>query len=188
MQTNALRFYVAAAALMASSAAFAQTGAPDLSWTHAGVQYTNQSLDDWDCDQDGINIYGNLEVSEDWYVSGAYTDVSGDPCGSSSFTVGGGYHQPFNDTFDWYGAVAFQTVSPDYGSSDSGIRLGGGLRGFLKPRLESRVELFHVTVGDGATGIAGGLAYFFQPDIAGTLDLSLTSDSTAFAIGARLNF
>ncbi len=188
MQVKALRLGIAAAALMTSSAVFAQTGAPALSWTHAGVQYINQSLDDFNCDQDGIGVYGNLAVSDDWYVSGAYTDVSGAPCGSSSFTVGGGYHQPFNDTFDWYGAIAFQTVSPDYGSSDSGIRLGGGLRGFLNPRLESRVELFHVTTHDGSTGIGGGLAYFFQPDIAGTFDLSFTSDSTAFAIGARLNF
>lgn len=160
-----------------------------LSYTYAGIQFVDQSLDDggFDCDQDGLNLHGSLDLKNNWFVAGSFTDVSGDFCGSSSFQFGGGYRTAYNEVFDVYGAIAFQSVSPDHGSSDSGLGLEAGMRGFLKPQLETRFGVFHSTTYE-QTGVFGGLAYWFQPNIAGTFDLNFSADVTAFAIGARMNF
>lgn len=161
-----------------------------LSYTYAGIQYIDQSIDvgPFDCDQDGLSIGGSLDLKNNWFAVASFTDVNGDVCGSSSVIVGGGYRTAYNEVFDLYGIISFQSVSPDHGSGDSGLNLEGGVRGFLKPQLESRLALVHTTVGDSDTGILGGLAYWFQPNIAGTFDLQFTPDATAFAIGARMNF
>lgn len=179
-------------ALAASPFGFAQNdpAAPaGLSYTYAGIQYVDQSWEDGgaECDQDGLSVYGSLDIRDNWFAVGSFTDVSGDFCGSSTVTVGGGYRTAYNEIFDMYGTVSFQSVSPDGWSSESGIGLEAGLRGFLKPQLESRFAVFHSTTFED-TGILGGLAYWFQPNIAGTADLSFSSETTAFAIGARMNF
>lgn len=163
--------------------------APAVSYTHAGARYMFQDLDEYDCDQDGINIYGSLDVQDGWYAKASFTDVSGDgTCGSSSFIAGGGYHTRFDNRMDMYATLSFESISPDIGDSDSGLIMAGGLRGFISEQLEGGVELFHSTTYDGTTGINGVLAYWFNESWAMTGDVGLSSDVTTFAIGARLNF
>ena len=185
------------AAGFATSAAQAQnnrapnynnTLAPAVSFTHVGLRYMFQDLDQYDCDQDGPNIYGSLDIQDGWYARASFSDVSGDNCGSTNVQAGGGYHTRFEDNMEMYGTVSFESISPDGYGSESGIVLAAGLRGFLSQQLEGGVELMHSSTGDGNTAINGLLAYWFNDAVAGTFDVGLGSDVTTFAVGARLNF
>jgi hypothetical protein len=163
--------------------------APAVSYTHVGVRYMFQDLDQFSCDQDGFNLYGSLDIQHGWFAKASYTDVSGSRgCGSSSVTAGGGYHMRFDSRMDLYATVSFESISPDGSGSDSGLVLTGGARGFLTPELEAGLELYHSTTFDGNTAINGFLGYWITPEIAITGDLGLGSDVKTLAIGARLNF
>lgn len=188
-------------AAFATSAAYAQNNraqnyntparAPAISFTHVGLRYMFQDIDksEFSCDQDGPNVYGSLDIQDGWYARAAFSDVSGDNgCGSTNVQVGGGFHTQFDRNMEMYASLSFESISPDYGDSDSGLILAAGLRGFLTGQLEGGVELMHSTTGDGNTAINGLLAYWFNDAVAGTFDLGLGSDVTTFAIGARLNF
>lgn len=161
----------------------------DVHYTYVGLQYLSQRLDDYDCTQDGLNIYGSLDIREGWFAQGSLTDVSGNRgCGSTSLSAGGGYRTAFSDTFDMYGTLSFESMSIDGGGSDSGVALAAGLRGFLRDQLESRFEVAHGTVADGYTEFNAGLAYWFTGQVAGTLDGAIGSNSNTIALGVRLNF
>jgi len=180
----------------ATSAAYAQnnrvqnynTRAPAISFTHVGLRYMFQDLDKYNCDQDGPNIYGSLDIEDGWYARASFSDVSGDECGSSNVQAGGGFHTQFDRNMEMYASLSFESISPDVGDSDSGLIMAAGLRGFFRPQLEGGVELMHSTTGDGTTAINGLLAYWFNDAVGATFDLGLGSDVTTFAIGARLNF
>ncbi len=186
-------------AAFAAVAAEAQTNrrsgytprAPAVSYTHVGARYMVQDLDypNFSCDQDGINLYGSLDIRDGWFAKAAFTDVSGDNgCGSTTVEAGGGYHTRFDSRMDMYATLGFESMSPDQGDGDSGLVLAAGLRGFLGRSLEGGVEVFHTTIVDGNTGINGLLAYWFSDSVAGTFDVGLSSNVTTFAVGARLNF
>lgn len=161
-----------------------------VSYRYVGVRYMSQSLDFGavDCTQDGLVLDGSLPIRDGWFAVGSFGDVNGNPCGSSNVSVGGGYHTPFNNQFDMFGTLRFETISPDSGGSDSGLILTGGLRGFVSREVEVKAELMHSTTYDGTTSVGVGGLYWFNPSVSGTLDLSLSSDSTTIAVGARFNF
>ncbi len=188
---KALTSGCALAIAFASTAVFAQSATPSpqpVSYNFAGLRYVSQNLDDFDCTQDGLNLHGSLDFNSGWFAQAGYTDVSGGGCGSSTLSALGGYRTPFNDIFYMYGKVGFESLSVDAGGSDSGLILAGGLRGMIQPNIELQLELGHHTVGDGDTNITGTGAYWFAPNLAGTLDLTLSSEGTALGIGARYNF
>lgn len=166
-----------------------QSQAPGITYTYAGVRYMFQDLDNYNCEQDGINLYGSFDIQDGFFARASFTDVSGDVCGSRSFSAGGGYHTSFNSTTDMYATVSLGSLSVDGADGDdSGIELAGGMRTYLQEQLEGSVELFHNTIGDSETGVRGGLVYWFNGQFSATADLGLSADSTTFAVGARMAF
>ena len=182
--------FLAAATIASTSAAQTVGKSPKfISYDYIGAQYVSQNLDDFDCTQDGINLYGSLDITDGWFGQASITDVSGGGCGSSTISVLGGYRQSFNEIFYWFAKVGFDQLSVDGpGGDDSGLAIAGGLRGFIKENLEATLELSTHTVGDGNTMISGTGAYFFKSNFAGTVNLGLSGDVTQIAIGARFNF
>ena len=162
--------------------------AADVSYNHVGVQYMNQDLDDYNCSQDGLSVYGSLDIDSGIFAQASLTDVGGNGCGSTTVTGGAGYYTKFNPQFDVYGVLRVESISPDAGDSDSGLVLAGGFRGFVRKQLETQVELSHHTVFDGETAISGTAAYWFSSQLAGTMTLGFSSDATTIAFGARMNF
>lgn len=164
---------------------------PEVDFNEVGLEYVSQKLDYGfgTCTQDGFNVYGSMEFEEGWFARGNVIDVSGNEgCGSTTLSVGGGYHTPFNDTFDMYGTLSFANMSVDQGDGDSGLTLAGGLRGFLREQIEADIALIHSTLGGGGTEINGGLAYYFDPQFAGTVDLGVGADQTTIAVGVQMDF
>ncbi|WP_347331534.1 outer membrane beta-barrel protein [Marinimicrobium locisalis] len=160
-----------------------------VSYNYAGLRYVDQDLDDYDCGQDGLNVYGSLDIQQGFFGQASLTDVSGEGgCGSMTISASGGYRIPFNKQFDLYGTIGFESTDVDVGNDDSGLVIAGGLRGFIAENLEAKVELAHRTAFDGDTGINGGVAYFFTPQISATFDLGVSSEATTWGLGARMNF
>lgn len=171
------------------TASLVSLAASNASYNHVGVQYVDQNLDDFDCSQDGLNLYGNLDIDGAWFGRAAITEVSGNRgCGSTTVSAGGGYRTLFNDTFDMYGTLSFESTSPDAGGSDSGMVLAAGLRGFIGDDLEGRLEFAHHAIFDGTTAVNAGVAYWFSPRFSATVDLSFSADTTSMGFGARMNF
>lgn len=188
---TSVKILTAAIAMTTAASAFAQsTGTPQpLNYNYVGAQFISQEVDDYDCTQDGVNLTGSMDINNGWFGQLNYTDVSGGGCGSSTISVLGGYRQPFNDMFYWFGQLGIDSLSVDGpGGDDSGVVLAGGLRGFMTDQIETTIQISHHTVGDGNTMISGTGAYYFQPNIAGTLNLGLSGEITQIAIGARLTF
>jgi hypothetical protein len=160
-----------------------------VSYDYAGIQYLSQNLDDADCSQDGLNIYGSMELNSDFFAIGSLADVGGSKnCGSSTLSLGAGYQELFGADSSIYGTLSYENTSVDHGHSDSGLVAAVGLRGFFQPNLEAKIELAHHTAFDGNTVINGGLVYWFQSNLAATGDLSLGSDTSGIAVGLRMSF
>ena len=161
----------------------------DVSYNYAGVQFTDQDIDNNNCSQDGIALNGSVEVHENFFALGSYSDLSGNSfCGAKTINLGAGYHTLFNQYASFYGALSFEDVSVDYGRDDSGLILAVGLRGFIHPNLEGKVEVAHHTVFDGNSAVNAGVVYWFNKQFAATGDVSLGTESSGIAVGLRVNF
>jgi len=184
-QMKKISYLIAAVSLATSASVMAR---PGISYNYAGIQYVDQDVDDFDCNQDGLRVSGSFELNSDFFALGSFSDVSGGGCGSQAFSAGVGYHTLFGADSSMYGALSFENISPDHGSSDSGMVVAAGLRGFINNDLEAKVELSHHTVGDGNTVLGGGVAYWFMPTLSVTGDVGLGTEGSEFAVGMRFNF
>ena len=184
--TNLTKMLLASIALFGAQAASAK---PTINYDYAGLQFFNQDLDDFNCNQNGLTLNGSLELSKDFFARGSFTDANGNKgCGSQNLTIGAGYRTLFRNQSSIYGVISFEDISPDRGTSDSGLILAGGIRTFLSNNLEGKIEVAHHTVYDGDNEISGGLVYWFDSQLALTGDLSLGSDQTTLAVGVRVGF
>lgn len=180
-----ISFLFAAAGLLASANTMAAQG---ISYNYAALQFIDQDVDDYDCNQDGLRLSGSLELNDDFFALGSYSDVSGGGCGSEAVSAGIGYHTLFGADSSLYGALSFENISPDAGSSDSGLIAAVGIRGFVNNNVEARAELSHHTAFDGNTVLGGGISYFFAPQFSVTADVGLGSEASEIGIGLRMNF
>lgn len=184
---NLAKLLLASITIMGAQAVVAKPAALP-SFNYAGIQFSSQDLDKYDCKQDGIGLNGSFAINSDFFARGSFSDVSGDTCGSQSLSVGAGYRAQFRSQSSIYGVLSFEDISPDSGDGDSGLVLAGGIRGYLTNDLEGKVEVAHHTAFDGDTEIIGGLAYSFDKNFALTGDLSVGADQNTLAVGVRYNF
>lgn len=163
--------------------------APGISYNYAALQFVDQDVDDYDCNQDGLRLSGSLELNSDFFAIGSYSDVSGSSgCGAETLSAGLGYHTVFGADSSIYGTLAAENISPDHSGSDTGLVAAVGLRGFINNDLEAKVQLAHHTTFDGNTVLSGGIAYWFAPQFAATADVGLGSEASELGIGLRMNF
>lgn len=175
----------AAAGLLASAASFANS---PISYNYAGIQFVNQDVDDYDCNQDGLRVNGSLELNSDFFAVGSFSDLSDGRCGADALSLGIGYHTLFGADSSLYGSLSVENVDVDYGDSDSGLIAAIGLRGFINQQVEAKVQLAHHTAFDGNTMISGGIAYWFARNFAATADIGLGSEASELGLGLRMNF
>lgn len=180
-----MSFAIAAVSLLGSASVMANSA---ISYNYAGIQYLEQDVDDYDCNQDGLRVGGSVEISDDFFALGSYSDVSGGHCGSENLNVGLGYHTLFGADSSIYGALSLENTSVDQGESDSGLIAAVGLRGIVARNTELKIELAHHTAFDGNTVLNGGVAYWFAPTVSVTADAGLGSETSEVAVGLRLNF
>ncbi len=180
-----ISFAIAAVSLFGSAGAMANNA---VSYNYGSLQYIDQDVDDYDCNQDGLRIGGSVELNDDFFALGSYSDVNGGRCGSENLNVGLGYRTLFGADSSLYGALSLENTSVDHGESDSGLIAAVGLRGFVANNTELKVELAHHTAFDGNTAVNGGVAYWFLPNLSATADASLGTETSEIALGLRLGF
>jgi hypothetical protein len=182
---NLTTLLLASLALAGAQAAFAKPH----NYTYAGIQFFDQDLDNYNCDQNGLNLYGSLELNQNFFARASFADANGNRgCGSQNLTLGGGYQTAFGSQSSIYGVVSFEDISPDHGDGDSGLILAAGIRTYLMSDLEGKVEVAHHTAFDGDNEIIGGVVYWFDTSLSVTGDVSLGSDQTTLAVGVRMSF
>lgn len=177
---------IALATALAASPSFAKS---PMDYSYAGIQYFDQDLDDADCNQDGFNLYGSLEITSDLFAVASLADASGNRgCGSETIRAGIGYQTLFGADGSIYGTLSYENTDADIGEDDSGFVGAVGIRGFVARALEAKIELAHHSAYDGNTVVNGGVAYWFNQQFAVTGDASIGSDASAIAAGIRMNF
>jgi hypothetical protein len=180
-----ISFAIAVTSLFGSASVMANNV---ISYNYAGIQYIDQDVDDYDCNQDGLRLGGSFELNDDFFVLASYSDVSGGRCGSENLSGGLGYRTLFGADSSIYGALSVENTSVDHGDSDSGLIAAVGLRGFVANDLELKAQLAHHTAFDGNTVLSGGVAYWFAPNFSVTGDVGLGSESSEIAAGLRMTF
>nr|WP_324257053.1 hypothetical protein [Cellvibrio fontiphilus] len=176
---------IAAAGLLGSVNAMANS---PLSYNYGALQFVNQDVDDYDCNQDGLRVSGSLELNSDFFAVGSFSDLSDGRCGSDALSIGIGYHTLFGADSSLYGTLSAENIDVDYGDSDSGLVAAVGLRGFIDHKVEAKVQLAHHTAFDGNTVLSGGIAYWFANRFAATADVGLGTESSEIGLGVRMNF
>ncbi|HEY7773537.1 MAG TPA: hypothetical protein VIC26_10150 [Marinagarivorans sp.] len=182
---------IASSVLMASGVSVAepyQQKKVRPTYNYAGVKYSTQRLDDFDCSQDGLFIDGSFDINGQVFARGSIGDVSGDVCGSTSISASLGYRSAWGEASHLYGVAGFTDVSADSGGGDTGLVIGGGIRGYMVPGIEGYFEVGYSTLGDGDLSMSVGGAYWFNGNFAATADVGFGSDQRSFAIGARMAF
>lgn len=178
-------FCVLIGALLCSSFAVA---ANRISYNYMGAQFVDQDFDDADCSPDGLSIYGSSELNGDFFALGSLADVSGGGCDVKELSLGLGYQTLFGADSSIYGALSIEHMNPDHGENDTGMIVAVGIRGFVAPQLEGKIEVAHHTVYDGDTQLNAGVAYWLNRSVAATGDVSLGSEISGIGIGVRFYF
>lgn len=185
---NSLKKMSLLIAVAGLSTSVSTMAAPGISYNYAALQFVDQDVDDYDCNQDGLRLSGSLEINDDFFALGSYSDVSGGRCGSEAISAGIGYQTLFGADSSIYGALSFENISPDEGDSDSGLIAEVGLRGYFNSNLEARISVSHHTAFDGNTVLGGGISYYFAPQFSVTADVGLGSEASEIGVGVRMNF
>lgn len=182
--------------LMAVTAAAAAEG---FSYNHANAGYSRIDVDDVDVDGDLLGASVSFEVSDSFFVFGAYGtgDLDGDLGINVDYSragIGLGHHLPLADRLDLVSRVSWEWAEievPFFGDEDdTGYGLGVGLRYASTPQLELNGGLTYVDFGDGAddTGVDLGGLYSFTDSFAVGLSATFTDDTRSYGLGGRFYF
>lgn len=166
-----------------------------MGYTYAEAGYVDTKLDGdgFDVDGDGFALRGSLAVHPNFFVFANYTDLSFDfNVDTSLLEVGGGGHWPLSDKVDIIGKLGIVKADVDLGpfnDDDDGFMLGARVRGVVAPQfeLEGGFDYRNIDVGDETTIVLDG-RYFFIPNLAGGVSVSIGDDVTSLGLNVRLTF
>lgn len=170
--------------VMVSSVTFASER---INYDHVGAQFISQNIDGG-CDPDGLQLYGNTSLNSNVFLHGSLSDVSDGGCGSTNLSAAIGYHTLFGADSSIYGLVGVDYVDVDHGGDDNGLRVSVGVRGFVAQNLEGKVEVSYHSIFDGNATLTGGVSYWLNRNVSLIGELTLGTDVSTLAAGARYHF
>jgi hypothetical protein len=140
-------------------------------------------------DGDGLRVAGSFRINNEIYAFGEYDTVDLDDISVDVdvFKLGVGYIYPLDATWDANFSLAYADVDtslPAY-NDGSGYELSGGVRAMIQPHIEVRAQMNYMDIDDSDTYFTIGGSYFFQPNLAASIDLDLGADYETLAIGVR---
>lgn len=176
-------------------------GAQELSYRNVDFAYFPSAEIDTgsgggDIDGDGFQLRGMLPVHENIFVFAEFESLNYDfDVDTTRFAVGAGGHWPLSNNLDIVGRLGFGRYEVDVGpfdDDDTGIIIGGRLRGMITPQfeLEGGVEYYQVEVGgiDNQTVLVGEARYHFTPEWSAGLLVNIGSDVSSLGLHARFAF
>jgi hypothetical protein len=169
--------------------------AETMSYSYAELGYVDTKLDGdgFDVDGNGFALRGSLPVTPNFFVFAGYQDLDFDfDVDVSLLEVGGGGHWPLSDKVDIVGKLGIVKAEVDLGNfddDDDGFLLGARVRGEVAPKfeLEGGFDYRDIDVGDETTIVLEG-RYFFLPQLAGGVSVSIGDDVTSLGLNARWSF
>ena len=184
--------------LAALAAALPLAGhAETMNYSYAELGYIDANFDagafDNDVDGDGFALRGSLAVNPNFFVFAGYQDLDFDfDVDASLLEVGGGGHWPLSDKIDIVGKLGIVKAEVDVGQfddDDDGFMVGARVRGAVAPKfeLEGGFDYRNIDVGDETTIVLEG-RYFFIPQLAGGVSVSIGDDVTSLGLNVRWTF
>ena len=134
---------IAASALAAVSF---NTQASDVNYNYADLTFNHAELNGGGSGN-GVGVAGSFGITDNLYLAGNYdsADISGT---GSEINFGLGYHQPINDTTDWYAEARYRNLDVPGGTAN-------GYMGMLGVRMAANSQ-FQVKAGVGYGSLSGG--------------------------------
>jgi hypothetical protein len=181
--------------------------AADLSYSFVEVDYIPAGeLDDSPkIDVDGFGINASYELSDKFFLSASYQDISGDRGEDDNYDatdldaellrVGFGLHGAISDSVDWVVGVDFARLDTEYDSdgdstSDNGYIIDLGIRGLLNDSFEYSAALVQSDIIESETGFRVGGRYHFNDSgfSIGADYVQYASDLDLVELGFRYQF
>ena len=160
--------------------------------------FTDAEIDagDEDINGDGLQVRGTLPVYENFFVLAELQDLDLDfNVDLQRILIGAGGHWPINDKFDFVARAGIAQYEVDVGQfddDDTGLFIGGRVRGFVAPRFELEGGIEHVRAEVGGlendTYLVGEGRYHFTPQLSAGVILNVGGDVTVFGAQGRFSF
>lgn len=172
-----------AAAMTCAPAVFAAS--PDFSFVEAG--YTQLDFDNKRFEPDGFKIAGSASVSNNLFLTGAYTDTS-DGRDYNALSLGLGYRVAAASNTDVYGILSYEELEQG-AADDNGYGLTAGIRSFVSRNLELDGGLSYIDVDkDDETYLYIGASYYITPEAALNLAYRTSDDTDMLTLSGRYSF
>jgi hypothetical protein len=188
------RIYGGLVALAAALPLASHADVMDYSYAELGYVDTELDGDGFDADGDGFGLRGSLAVNETFFVFAGYQSLDFDfDVDLSTLEVGGGARWPLSSNVDVIGRLGIVKAEADFGpfeADDDGFLLGGRVRGVVAPKFELEGGFDYRDLddaGDDTTIVFEG-RYFFTPQWAGGLGVSIGDDVTSLGLNVRMTF
>jgi hypothetical protein len=180
----------------------AAAAADNVSYSYADLAYVTTDIDGVDEELDGFALRGSVEITDQVFLFGSYTDQSADAGGAdvdfATYTLGGGYAWSLSSNADLYGKLGYvssevEVSVPGLGGfsvDDDGFMLGMGLRGRVSPQfeLEGAVNYLDYSEGGDDTSLGAAARWFFTDQFSAVAEGEFGDDVTTYGIGMRWNF
>lgn len=192
-----MRLKITTALALAAAMLPLMAQADNLSYSYVDIAYVNTDVDDFDEEIDGFALRGSVEITEQAFVFGGYTDQSttvfGEDLDVRSYALGLGYAWPVSDTADIYGKVAYVETEAEFAGlsvDDDGFSLGAGLRGRVAEQFELEGAVTYIDLSDSGddTVLGLGARWFFTDVFSLGVELETDDDATTYGVGGRFNF
>lgn len=172
------------------------------SYSYVELGWINSEIDDLNADGDGFGIRGSMEFTPALHAFASYSDQdfdlgSGVDATGETMEIGLGYAWTLSPKLDVVGRLSYTDISVDVNVSgftgsadDSGLGLGGYLRGSPMERLELTGGIDFVDYDESGSDTAFGLGgrFFFTKSFAAGADVTFNDDGTTYMLGGRFSF
>ena len=176
--------------------------ADDVTYSYADLNYVTTDIDGVDEELDGFALRGSIEITDQAFLFGNYTDQSAESGGVdvdyTTYTIGGGYAWSLSDSADLYGKLGYANAEVEvsvpglggFSVDDDGFLLGMGLRGRVANvfELEGSVNYLDFSEGGDDTSLGVGARWFLTDQFNVGLEGDFGDDVTTYGVGMRWNF
>lgn len=179
--------------------------AESIRWDSVSLSY--QSADIEDFETTGYGIYGSKLISNDFFIEGNYSSVSGKyvdyylAAVSSDFNtlvVGLGYRYDIFSKTDLFGVISYKNIEKELylhdrpfglNGSESGITLKAGIRSLASENIELRGSISYTDIADESdTGFNVSAMYHFTSLLSAGIGYGKSDDTNILSISTILFF
>lgn len=140
-------------------------------------------------DVDGFELGGSVSLTDSFYATADYADVSKNGVDLSLTTLGVGYKSDYSNTSSFFTEVNWANLDSNVGSDENGYELALGIRSMITKDLELKVAAEYLDIdNDDNTYLVLGAAYNLTDNLAVYSEYKTESDDSQFSFGARYNF